>query len=48
MVDSLSHHANLLFPSSNYESDMGNQILSAEISDREYQILKEKSAKNEQ
>ena len=46
--DALSRHVNLLFASSIYEFDMENQILSAENSDREYHILKEKTAKNEQ
>ena len=41
-------HSNLLFSSNNYESNLENQILSAKNSDREYQILKEKTAKNEQ
>ena len=36
----LSRHANLLFASSSYESDLENQILSAENYDREYDILK--------
>ena len=48
MADALSRHANLLFASNNYESDLENQILSAENSDREYQILRERTAKNEQ
>ena len=48
MVDALSHHANLLFASNNYESDLENQILSTKNFDREYHILKEKTAKNEQ
>ena len=39
---------NLLFASSNYEPDLENQIPSAENYDREYQISKEKTAKNEQ
>ena len=39
-------HASLLFASNNHESDVENQILSVENSDREYQILKEKTAKN--
>ena len=47
MVEALSHHANLLFASNNYESEVENQILNAENCDREYQILKEKIAKNE-
>ena len=47
MADSLSHNANLLFVSSNYESDLENQILSVGIFNKEYQILKEKTAKNE-
>ena len=48
VADALSCHANLLFASNNYEYDMENQILSAENFDKEYQILKEKTAKNEQ
>ena len=48
IADALSCHANLLFPNNNYESELENQILSATNSDREYQILKEKTAKNEQ
>ena len=47
MADALSHHANLLFASSSYESDLEKQILSTENFDREYHILKEKIAKNE-
>ena len=47
VADALSHHANLLFVSSNCEFDLENWILSAESSDREYHILKEKTAKNE-
>ena len=38
MIVSLICHANLLFASTNYESDLENQILSAENSDREYPI----------
>ena len=45
MADALSHHVNLLFASSSYESDLKNQILSAENSYEEYQSLKEKAAK---
>ena len=48
MEDTLIRHANLLFASSSYASDLENQILSTENYDREYQILKEKTAKNEQ
>ena len=48
VADALSRHTNLLFASSTYESDLENQILSAENSDREYHILKENTAKNEQ
>ena len=44
----MSRHANLLSTSSNYESTLENQILSGENFDKEYQILKEKTAKNEQ
>ena len=48
VADTLSHHANLLFASSNCGSELENRILSAKSFDREYQILKEKTAKNEQ
>ena len=48
MADTLSWHTNLLFASSSYESDLENQILSAGNSDKEYHLLKEKTAKNEQ
>ena len=41
----LSCHANLLFASNSYGYDLENHILSAENSDREYQILKERTAK---
>ena len=34
VVDALSRHTNLLFASNSYESDMENQILSAENSDK--------------
>ena len=34
VVDALTRHATLLFASNNYESDMENQILSAENSDK--------------
>ena len=44
----LIRHANLLFASNNYESDLENQNLSAENSDREYHFLKQKTVKNEQ
>ena len=47
-MNALSRHANLLFASNNYESDLENQILSIENYDREYHILKEKTTKNEQ
>ena len=47
MADALSHHANLLFASSSYESNLENQILSTENYDREYRILKEKTTKNQ-
>ena len=40
VADALSHHMNLLFARSNYESDLENQILSARNSDKEYQLLK--------
>ena len=46
-MDTLSHHANLLFERSNYYSDLENQILNAENFDKEYQSLKEKTAENE-
>ena len=48
MVDALSRHANLLFARRMYESNLENQILSVGIFDKEYQLLKEKTAKNEQ
>ena len=48
VADALSCHANLLFPSNNYESNLENQILGAENYDKEYQFLKEKTAKNKQ
>ena len=48
MEDALSRHANLLFSRSSYEFDMEIQILNTKNSDRKYQILKEKTAKNEQ
>ena len=48
VVDFLSCHANLLCASSNYESDLGDQILSTGNSDGEYQRLKENIVKNEQ
>ena len=48
VADALSRHANLLFASSSYGSNMENQIPSAENSDNEYQILKEKTLENEQ
>ena len=44
--DTLSHHVNLLFASNNYESDLENHIISMENVDKEYQIIKEKTAKN--
>ena len=34
VVDSLIHHANLLFASSSYESDLENKILNAENFDK--------------
>ena len=37
-----------MFSSNNYEYDLKNQTLSSENFDREYQILKEKIAKNDQ
>ena len=48
VADGLSRHSNLLFANNNYEYDLENRILSVENFDREYHILKEKSAKNEQ
>ena len=42
LEDALSHHANLLFASRSYESDLGNQILSVENSNREYHYFKGK------
>ena len=48
VADALSHHVNLLFASSSYESDLENHILSAESSNKEYQFLKEKTTKNDQ
>ena len=47
MVDALICHVNLLFERNNYASNLENQILSVENYDREYQFLKEKTAKNE-
>ena len=47
VADALSHHTIFLFPSSNYESDLENQMLTTRNSDKEYQLLKEKTAKNE-
>ena len=46
VADALNHHTNLLFASSSYESDLENQILSIGNYDKEYQLLKEKTAKN--
>ena len=48
VADDLIPHANLLFARNSYESVMKKKILSAENSDREYQTLKEKMAKNKQ
>ena len=48
MVDTLIRHANLLFTSNNYKSDLENHILRAENSDKEYHIFKEMTTKNEQ
>ena len=48
VTDTLSWHANLLFTSNNYETDLENQILNVGTSNKEYQLLKEKTAKNEQ
>ena len=47
VVDALIHHANLLFASSSYESDLENKILKEENFDKEYQNLKEKTTENE-
>ena len=41
VVYALSHHANLLFTSINYEYYLGNHILGVVNSDREYRSLKE-------
>ena len=43
----LSCHANLLYASSNYESDLENKILNVGNFDKEYQNLKEKTTENE-
>ena len=43
----LSHHTNLLFSNNSYESDLENQILNVENSDKVYQNLKENTAENE-
>ena len=48
VADTLIHHVNLQFASSSYEYDPENPILNAKFFDREYQILKENTAKNEQ
>ena len=48
VADALSRYANLLCASSCYESYLGGHILSTWNSDRKYQSLKEKTAKNEQ
>ena len=48
VAHALSRHANLLFASNSYESDLENHILSTGISNKEYQLLKEKTAKNKQ
>ena len=48
VADALSRHSNLLFANNSCEYDLENQILSVENSDREYHILKENTAKNEQ
>ena len=47
IVDALSHHANFLYASSNYELDLGNKILNAENFDKEYRNLKGKTKENE-
>ena len=48
MADALSHHVDLLFASRSYENDLENEILRARNSNKEYLLLKEKIAKNEQ
>ena len=40
--DALSRHGNLLLVRSIYEYDLENKILSTRISDKQYQVLKEK------
>ena len=47
VVDALSHHVNLLFACSSYESDLEKKILNAENFDKEYQNLKQKTTENE-
>ena len=48
VVDAFSWHVNLLRASNNYESDLENRILSDGNYDKEYHLLKEQTAKNEQ
>ena len=43
--DALNHHTNLLYASSNYESDLENKILNAD--NERNQNLKEKTTENE-
>ena len=47
VTDALICHANLLFASSSYESNLENQILSVGNSDKEYHLLKQNTTKNE-
>ena len=47
VVDALSRNTNLLYASSNYESNLENKIPIAENFDKEYQNLKEKATENE-
>ena len=47
VVVALSCHANLLFASSSYKSDLENQILKVENFDKKYQNLKENTTENE-
>ena len=46
-VDALSRNTNLLYASSNYESNLENKILNANFFDKEYQNLKENTTENE-
>ena len=43
VANALSHHANLLYASSNYESGLENKISEVEKFDKEYKKLKEKT-----